>query len=59
MYEMTDTYIDVETQSPLTLGCTIVDLKGYLKMDPNAKVCTEIDPKIFKEWFLSAIKKCI
>jgi len=59
MYEITDTYIDVETQSPLTLGCTIVDLKGYLKKSPNAKVCTEIDPKIFKEWFLSAIKKCI
>ncbi len=59
MYELTDTYIDVETQSPLTLGCTIVDLKGYLKMEPNAKVCTEIDPEIFKEWFLSSIKKCI
>jgi non-specific riboncleoside hydrolase len=59
MYELADTYIDVETQSPLTLGCTIVDLKGYLKMEPNAKVCTEINPEIFKEWFLSSIKKCV
>lgn len=59
MYELTDTYIDVETQSPLTLGCTIVDLKGYLKMEPNAKVCTEINPETFKEWFLNSIKKCI
>ncbi|MBU3137111.1 ribonucleoside hydrolase RihC [Clostridium gasigenes] len=59
MYELTDTFIDVETQSNLTLGCTIVDLKGYLKKAPNAKVCTDISPKIFKEWFMKSIKKCI
>jgi non-specific riboncleoside hydrolase len=59
MYELTDTYIDVETQSALTLGCTIVDLKGYMKKEANAKVCTEINPDIFKEWFLKSIKKCI
>ena len=59
MYETTDTFIDVETQSALTLGCTIVDLKGYLKKSPNAKVCTDINPEIFKQWFMSSIEKCI
>lgn len=59
MYETVDTFIDVETQSNLTLGCTIVDLKGYLKKSPNAKVCTDINPEIFKQWFMSSIEKCI
>ncbi|MBU5592472.1 ribonucleoside hydrolase RihC [Clostridium sp. MSJ-4] len=59
MYEMTETFIDVETQSNLTLGCTIVDLKGYLGKSPNAKVCTDIDAKVFKDWFKSSIKNCI
>ncbi|MBU3192445.1 ribonucleoside hydrolase RihC [Clostridium algidicarnis] len=59
MYEITETFIDVETQSNLTMGCTIVDLKGYLGKAPNAKVCTDINPNIFKEWFMSSIKNCI
>lgn len=59
MYEVTETFIDVETQSNLTLGCTVVDLKGYLGKSPNAKVCTDINPNLFKEWFMSSIKNCI
>lgn len=59
MYELKDTFIDVETNSSLTLGCTIVDLKGYLKKSPNARVCVDINQDIFKQWFMSSIKKCI
>lgn len=59
MYELQETYLDVETQSPLTLGCTIVDLKGYMKREANATVCTDIDPDKFKKWFMESIKACI
>ncbi|WP_040210420.1 ribonucleoside hydrolase RihC [Clostridium polynesiense] len=59
MYELTDTFIDVETSSSLTLGCTIVDLKGYLGKPANAKVCTDINQDMFKKWFISSIEKCI
>ena len=59
MYDLQDTFIDVETQSPLTLGCTIVDLKGYMHRSPNAKVCVDIDAAIFKKWFMESIEKCI
>lgn len=59
MYDLQDTFIDVETQSPLTLGCTIVDLKGYMHRSPNAKVCVDIDAEIFKKWFMESIEKCI
>ena len=59
MYELQETYLDVETQSPLTLGCTIVDLKGYMKKEANATVCTDIDIDKFKKWFMEAIKACV
>lgn len=59
MYDLQDTFIDVETQSPLTLGCTIVDLKGYMHRSPNAKVCVDINAEIFKKWFMESIEKCI
>ena len=58
MFETADTYIDIETQGELTAGCTVVDLKGYLKKEPNAKVCVEIDADMFKEWFINALMRC-
>ena len=38
-----ETYVGVELNGTMTTGCTVVDLKGYLKKKPNAKVCTDID----------------
>lgn len=43
----------------MTTGCTVVDLKGYLKKKPNAKVCTDIDGEKFREWFKQSISRCI
>lgn len=59
MYEVAETFVDVEVNGSLTAGCTVVDLKGYLGMPPNAKVTVDVDPKMFKEWFLSSLEKCI
>jgi non-specific riboncleoside hydrolase len=59
MYEVVDTYIDVEINGSLTSGCTVVDLKGYLGMPNNAKVCIDIDTEMFKEWFMESLRQCI
>jgi non-specific riboncleoside hydrolase len=58
MFEVVETYVTVETQGSLTAGVTIVDLKDYLKMPPNTKVCTDINADMFKDWLLDALAKC-
>lgn len=58
MFDIVDTYVDVELNGSLTSGCTVVDLKGYLKKPNNAKVCLDIDTIMFKEWFMDSLKKC-
>ena len=55
LYTVEETYVGVE----LTAGCTVVDLKGYLHQEPNAKVCMDIDGEKFREWFKASIAKCI
>lgn len=58
MFEVTETFVDIELQGSLTKGCTVVDLKGYLGKAPNTKVATDIDAVQFKEWFVTSIGKC-
>jgi non-specific riboncleoside hydrolase len=58
IYEIVETYIDVELAGSMTSGCTLVDLKGYLKQPNNAKVCMDIDQDKFRRWFKEAIRKC-
>lgn len=58
LFEVVDTFVDVEVDGALTRGCTVVDLKGYLKRKPNAKVCLDIDGEKFRQWFLESIGKC-
>ncbi len=59
MYQVVETYLDIELNGSMTAGCTIVDLKGYLKQPANAKVCMDLNENMFREWFLNAINKCI
>jgi non-specific riboncleoside hydrolase len=59
MFEVAETYVAVETAGTLTAGTTVADLKGYLKRPPNAKVCTDINGEMFKDWLLSALKRCV
>ena len=59
LFQVEETYVDVETQGQMTRGCTVVDLKGYLKKEANVKVCMHIDGTRFREWFMDRIGKCI
>ncbi|MCO6559426.1 MAG: ribonucleoside hydrolase RihC [Bifidobacterium sp.] len=58
LFTMEDAFVDVETSGELTQGCTVVDLKGYLKKEPNATVTTGVDSQRFCEWFMKAIERC-
>lgn len=42
-------FVDVETQSELTRGMTVVDQLGVLNKPANAEVCWAIDPAKWKE----------
>lgn len=58
MFTIEETFVDVEICGEYTVGTTVVDLKNYLKKEPNAKVCIDIDQNMFKEWLLDSLKKC-
>lgn len=58
IFKVEHTFIDVETNGAMTRGCTVVDLKNYMKREPNAYACTEIDKEAFNAWFVEAISKC-
>lgn len=59
MFTVEETFVGVELHGTMTAGCTVVDLKGYLKREPNAKVCIDIDGDRFRAWFKEAIAKCV
>lgn len=59
MYQMEETFVDVELAGSMTKGCTLVDLKGYLGKPANAKVCMDINQEMFRSWFLESIGRCI
>lgn len=59
MFTVEETYVGVELHGTMTAGCTVVDLKGYLKREPNAKVCIDIDGDQFRAWFKEATAKCV
>ena len=59
LFQIVDTFVDVELAGSLTKGCTVVDLKGYLKQEPNAKVCVDVDGDAFRKWFMESVSKCV
>ena len=59
LFQIVDTFVDVELAGSLTKGCTVVDLKGYLKQAPNAKVCVDVDGTAFRKWFMESVAKCV
>lgn len=59
LFEVAETYVGVELHGTMTAGCTVVDLKGYLHREPNAKVCIDIDGERFRQWFKDSIGKCV
>lgn len=59
MFETKDCYVAIETFSPLTRGCTVVDLNNCWRKEPNVKVCLDVNESEFKKWLIEAIAKCI
>lgn len=59
MFETKDCYVAIETSSPLTRGCTVVDLNNYWREKPNVKVCLDVNESEFKKWLIDAMRKCI
>ena len=49
-------YVDVEIQSEVTRGMTLVDQYGYLNKEPNAEVCWAIDIARWKEMLFEALR---
>ncbi len=48
-------WVDVETESTLTRGRTVCDLKGITNNKPNAKVATDINSKVFLKMLLDRL----
>ncbi len=59
LFTVEETYVEVELAGTVTRGCTAVDLKGYLRQKPNAKVCVDIDGEAFRVWFKQSIQACV
>ncbi|HTX78605.1 MAG TPA: nucleoside hydrolase [Longilinea sp.] len=49
-------FVDVETDSELTRGMTVVDELGVLKQPANAEICWAIDAKRWKEMLYKTIR---
>lgn len=58
MFEIVDTFVDVEICGEYAVGATIIDLKNYLKREANARVCIDINQEMFKDWLLESLNKC-
>ncbi len=58
IFETVNAFVDIETKGEYTSGCSVVDLKGYLKQESNATVLLDADPEKFEQWFLKSVKKC-
>ena len=43
LFDAVEANVAVETQSPLTLGMTVVDWRGISGRAPNAKIMTKVD----------------
>lgn len=58
LFSVSECFVDIELNG-YARGASVVDLKGYLKREANAKVCTDIDANAFRKWFLNSLSKCI
>lgn len=58
IYEVKDTYIEVELNKGLTRGCTVIDLQGYLKKENNISVCVKLKEDLFRQWFMESLSNC-
>lgn len=55
IFTIKEARVDIETQGEFTSGASLINFDSK---DTNAKVATDIDVKVFIEWFKMAIKRC-
>ena len=51
-----DYFVDIATQEEMTRGMSVVDALGVTNQPPNAEVCWEIDPILWKETLYRALR---
>ncbi len=49
-------FVDIATQEEMTRGMSVVDALGVTNQPPNAEVCWEIDPILWKETLYRALR---
>lgn len=58
LFTMQEAPVAVELNGTYTSGATLVDFRGYLGLDPNALVATDVDAAGFTELLLNRIDAC-
>lgn len=58
MYHTVDAYVDIEVDSLLTAGTTVVDLNQHYDKQPNVKVALDLDNQAFKNWLIKSLSEC-
>lgn len=58
MFTIEHVPVVVELQGSMTAGATLVDLRGYLGIAPNADVAVDIDAEAFSAFLLQQLKRC-
>lgn len=58
MFTVEHVPVAVELDGGMTKGATLVDLKGYLGMEPNCDVAVDIDADAFSTFLLQQLQRC-
>lgn len=58
MFTVEHAPVAVELHGSMTAGATLVDLKGYLGMEPNCDVAVDIDADAFSSFLLQQLERC-
>ena len=58
MFQIVESFADIELCGEYSYGGMIVDLKNYLKRDANVRICIDINDEMFRVWLIEAIGRC-
>ncbi|MDH6365936.1 MULTISPECIES: ribonucleoside hydrolase RihC [unclassified Breznakia] len=58
MFTIEDVFVGIELQGSYTAGASVIDQKNYLNEKANCRVCTDVNPDMFKKWFMESIERC-
>ncbi|MCH4239280.1 MAG: ribonucleoside hydrolase RihC [Oscillospiraceae bacterium] len=55
LFQTKPAYVEIETASPLTAGCSVMD---FVSDHPNALICTQVNAEAFRLWLVEQIRNC-